>query len=165
MDVVVVFKPDGTIQCENHAPIPLEHHAAELRKIGASKICGQDNVPGPVIVITMCGAPTGQVNAFAIPKKDWDTIVVGIVGTLGFRLWTGAPFPDLEFDQDCSLANGGGVGATTPSAWAGPVLVRELLGRPYRCYRQGDALTEDFVPERVNLEHDENERISDIWFG
>ena len=51
------------------------------------------------------------------------------------------------------------------SASTVPVLIRELLVRPCRRYREGDALTDDFVPERVNLEHDDEGRINDIWFG
>lgn len=165
MDVVVVFKADGTIQCERNAPIPLEHHAAQLRKIGASEICGQGNVPGPFVVITLCGAPTGRVNAFAIPKEDWDLISSGIVGTLGFRSWTGAPYPDLEIDKNCKISDQDLSGRPAPAVGAFPVLIRELLGRPCRCYRQGDTLTKDFVPERANVERDESGRISDVWFG
>ncbi len=165
MDVVVVFKADGTTQCEDKAPIPLEHHAAQLRKIGASKICGQGNVAGPFIVPTVCGAPTGRVNAFAIFKEDWDLIVTGIVGTLGFRAWSSAPLPDLEMEADCKLSPKGPGVRFPPGIGGVPVLIRELLGRPCRCYRQGDALTDDFIPDRVNVEHDEDGRISDIWFG
>lgn len=165
MDVVVVFKPDGTIQCEGHVPIPLEHHAAELRKIGASEIFAQGNVPGPFVVITLCGTPTGRVNAFAIPREDWDMIRRGIVGTLGFRHWTGAPHPDLAIPSDCRVHGDGAIGSAGVSVASLPTLVRELLGRPGRCYQQGDPLSDDFIPNRVNIEHDENLRISDIWFG
>ena len=55
---------------------------------------------------------------------------------------------------------GHGVSASTV-----PVLVRELLGRPCRCYREGDALARDYVPERVNIEHDDEGRINDVWYG
>ncbi len=165
MEVVVVFKADGTIQCEDNKPIPLEHHAAQLRKIGASEICGQGNVPGPFIVVDLCGAPTGRVNAFAILKEDWDLILSGTAGTLGFRIWTGAPYPDLEISQGCKISDEAPTGRPAPSIGAYPVLIRELLGRPCRCYRQGDALTKDFIPERANIEHDESGRISDVWFG
>ena len=162
MEIVVVYKADGTIQCdETSEPIPIEHHAAELRRIGASEILGQGNVPGPAIVITLCGTPTGRVNAYAILKIDWDAIVSGIVGTLGFRLWSGAPLPDLGCKEE-QVVGGDGPGN---SICTQPILVRELMGRPCRCYRQGDSITKDFVPERVNIEHDEAGRVSDIWFG
>ena len=165
MDLVIVYKADGTIQCEEGDPIPVEHHAGELRKLGASKICGQGNVNGPNLTISVCGAPTGRVNTFAIPRQDWQTIVTGIVGTLGFRLWQGAPYPNLKIDKGCRIAAEPGPGSRATSISAGPVLLREIVGHPGRCYRQGDALTDDYVPERVNIEHDEDGRISDVWLG
>ena len=165
MEAVIVFKADGTIQCAGNDPIPLEHHAAELRKIGASTFCGQGNVPGPFVVNNVCGAPTGMVNAYAIPKKDWEMILAGIVGTMGFRLWTSAPYPDLDLDDDCHITEHGPPSPPSTSVCVLPVLVRELVGRPCRCYEQGDKLTLDYLPDRVNIEHDGTGRISDIWFG
>lgn len=165
MDVVIVFKPDGTIQCEDDPPLALKVHRDQLMSIGAQRICGQGNVPGPHFVPMVCGAPTGRVNAFAIPKRDWEAIASAIVGTLGFSAWIGAPFPALDMDEDCSVLGEGLAGLSSPSVGAFPVLVRELLGRPSRCYQQGDVLTMDFRPERVNVERDDKGRISDIWFG
>ena len=130
MDVVIVFKADGTTQCCDEPPIPLEHHAAELRLIGAKKICGEGNVPGPFIVIDLCGAPTGGVNAFTIAKVDWEAISRGIVGTLGFRLWTGAPYPPLEINDDCVISPDRPMSGPGISASIVPVLIRKLLGRP-----------------------------------
>jgi len=165
MDLVIVYKADGTMQCEDGAPIPLPHHAGELRKLGASKICGQANLRGPNVVIDLCGAPTGRVNAFAIPKDDWAEIVAGTVGTLGFRLWCGAPYPELDLDKGARIASEGFPGTPAHSAGVLPILLREIIGHPGRCYRQGDALSRDYVPERVNIEHDEHGRISDVWLG
>ena len=45
------------------------------------------------------------------------------------------------------------------------VQVRELLNRPLRVYKTGDPITEDFRPERVNIEVSEKQFIKDIWFG
>lgn len=92
-------------------------------------------------------------------------IAAGIVGTLGFRLWAGAPYPNLPLKREHSVKGAGGTGISTPTVGTTPVLIRELLGRLGRCYTQGDALTKDFVLERVNIEHDRNGRISDIWYG
>lgn len=159
MNIAVVFKQDGTVQCETPDPIPLEHHAAELRRMGVTRILGQVNVPGPYPVNALRGLSTGRVNAFAIPRADWDQIASGIVGTLGFRLWTGAPYPKLDLPGDGTCVGGN-------SSLAGlPVLIRELIGRPGRSYRQGDVLTDDHRPDRVNVEHDEDGRIADVWFG
>lgn len=165
MDLAIVYKADGTVQCEAGAAVPLEHHAGELRKLGASRICGQANVDGPSPTLTVCGAPTGRVNAFAIPRPDWTAITAGIVGTLGFRLWQGAPYPDLKVDGDCRIAPGSAPASRGIPLCAGPVLLREIIGHPGRCYRQGDALSDDFVPDRVNIEHDGSGRISDVWMG
>ena len=165
MDVVIVYKADGTVQCCGNDPIPIEHHAAELRKLGVTQVFGQGNVPGPFLVLTLCGSPTGQVNAFAIPKEDWEMISAGIVGTLGFRPWAGAPYPNLGLCEDYIVKGVGGAGISAPTVGTTPILIRELLGRLGRCYRQGDSLTKDFVLERVNIEHDHSGRISDIWYG
>ena len=165
MDVAIVFKADGTIQCQDKDPISLEHHAAELKWVGASKICGQGNLLGPFGVSRVCGAPTGRVNAFAIPKADWETISTGFVGTLGFRPWSGAPTPPLAIDGDCRISSSDPVSGPEAPGSTLPVLICELVGRPCRCYRRGDALTKDFIAERVNVEHDADGRISDIWFG
>lgn len=165
MDVVIVHKADGTFHCEARQPIPVEHHAGELRKLGASKICGQGNVKGPGPNSTVCGAPTGRVNAFAILESDWETIASGTVGTLGFHLWQGAPFPDLKVEQSYRYSTKPVKGMQAVSITLLPVLLREIIGRPGRCYGQGEVLSDDFVPDRINIEHDEFGRISDVWVG
>ena len=73
--------------------------------------------------------------------------------------------PPIEIDDDCVISSEGAMSGPGVSACTVPVLIRELLGRPCRCYRQGDVLTDDWIPDRVNIEHDEEGRISDIWFG
>ena len=45
------------------------------------------------------------------------------------------------------------------------VQIRELLNRPLRVYKTGEAITKDFRPERVNIEVSEKNFIRDIWFG
>jgi hypothetical protein len=42
--------------------------------------------------------------------------------------------------------------------------VESLVGRRCRYYKKGSALTQDFVPERVNIEH-LNNKITRVWFG
>lgn len=165
MDVVVVFKSDGTIQQQACCPVPLEHHAAELRKAGASKILGQANVPGPFATIEQTGASTGRVNAYAIPREDWECIGRGAVCRLGFRLWTGVPYPDLALAADCRIGTSDRTGSRGTSLARSPVLIRELLGRRCRCYEQGTLLGDDFLPDRVNIEWDERGRIADVWLG
>lgn len=166
MEIVIIFKQDGTKQCRSEIkPVPLKEHAAQLEEVGVKKICASGNVPGPIVVPACCGCPTSQVNAFAISYEDWELLKNGIVGTLGFRLWTSTPFPDLDWEPDCVLHPEPVPQVAMMSLVHGPVLIRELLGRPGRCYRQGDALTQDYRPERVNIEMDAGNRITNIWFG
>ena len=46
-----------------------------------------------------------------------------------------------------------------------PQLISELIGRPVRLIRPGDAVTADFIQNRVNIETDQRNRITRIWFG
>lgn len=165
MEIVVIYRADGTLQCLDVAPIPLPHDEALLKKIGVKTIFGSKNVCGPELVPSCCGCPTGMVNAFAISHEDWQTLKAGIVGTLGFAFWVGAPLPDLGWDEKVNVHSEPMRLADTPSLCSMPVLIRELYGRPCRCYRRGDALTLDYRPERVNIEKDDDDRITKIWLG
>lgn len=165
MDVAIVYKADGTIQCADNDPIPVTHHEAELRKIGASEICAKGRVPGPVQVPRLCGAPSGQVNAFAIPRDDWKRIQHGAAGSIGFALWFGAPFPDLQIDRSYDVRHDGLAGSADRSLVTGPVLVRDLIGYACRCYEQGVPLDDKAMPDRINIEIDETGRISNLWLG
>ena len=166
MDVVVIYKQDDTIQC--HPEVPpraLSDDEARLRRIGVQTICASGNVPGPVYVSRVCGAPTSQVNALAISEADWRALESGIAGTLGFKLWVGAPLPQLDWTEECSFGVGPVPRSVMMSMSVLPFLIRDLFGRPARCYTQGDPLTDDFVPERVNIEKDKDGAILNIWFG
>ncbi len=166
MDIVVIYKQDGTVQCHPEIlPRTLSHDEANLRKIGVQNICASGNVLGPIMAPQWCGAPTSQVNAIAISDPDWQSLSHGIVGTLGFRLWIGAPVPQLDWTEE-SVSNAQPIPtAALMSVSMMPALIRDLIGRPVRCYAQGDSIEEDFVPDRVNIEHDAAKRISNIWFG
>lgn len=166
MKIVVIFKQDGTIQCNSRQPArPLAQDEADLRQAGVSKICGAANVPGPFQVPFGCFTPTGQVNAFAITEEDWRKLKTGIVGTLGFQLWTNTAVPSFETTKECTVSEDpASIGFLNP-AGSQPILIRELIGRPLRSYEQGAMLTADFRPERVNIEHDAAGLITRIWFG
>ena len=165
MEIVVIYRADGTLQCLDVAPIPLSHDEALLKKIGVKTIFGSKNLRGPELVPDCCGCPTGMVNAFAISSEDWQALKDGIVGTLGFALWMGAPLPHLGWGVENKVHSEPMLLADTPSLCSMPVLIRELYGRPCRCYRRGDALTKDYRPERVNIEKDDDDRITKIWLG
>lgn len=166
MRIVVIYKQDGTLQCMSEPKlIPLAHEEALLRQAGVQEICASGNVLGPRPVPSGCKLPTAQVNAFAISADDWQRLQESIVGTLGFQLWLGAPLPDLGWSSHCTVHPGPLPIALRDVTGSVPVLTRELLGRPCRCYRLGDSLAEDFIPERVNLEMDADDRILRIWLG
>jgi len=169
-DLVTVFAPDDTLQCEDFpVPRPIDNDASVLRELGATKICAQAKVPGPYLYAAQCGLPTGQVNAFQLAKSDWETIKKSYVGPLAFKEWPNSAYPKLDPTGECekstseaieengkpSLLNGGKEG----------VPIGGLLGRTLRCYTTGDALTDDYRPERVNIEKDKEGKIVSIWFG
>lgn len=43
--------------------------------------------------------------------------------------------------------------------------VSKLIGKHSRIYKSGDALTQDFRPDRVNIEVDDSGKIVKIWMG
>ena len=161
MQKVWIFKDDGTRQCEDDPGISLKEMAEELETLGAEVLDSEKRQYG--VVSTLCGAPTGQVNAYEVSLDDWNRIKKGYVGPNGFRVWPQeevyaggppSPWPTASVSP-----------VELTSARYNPVLVRELIGRSVRCYKQGDHLTLGYQPDRVNIEHDDRNRILDIWFG
>jgi hypothetical protein len=45
------------------------------------------------------------------------------------------------------------------------LLAAELIDKQARIYHSGDMLTQDFIPERVNIELSSDNKIVQIWFG
>ena len=170
MTNVWVIKDDGTLQCdERNKGIPLEEMQKELEALGATVLASEKRQDCRIIS-RVCGAPTGQVNAYEISAKDWAMILSGFVGPSGFRLWQ-CDTPEVDANDFTVL--GGEVPwplltqvAQNSSVRSAPALIRELIGRPCRCYHEGDVLTQDYQPKRVNIEmaRDSNV-IQDIWFG
>lgn len=161
-ETVWIYKDDGTLQCDSGKEIPLSEMQVSLESIGATIIEAEkrrDCRP----LITVCGAPTGNVNAYRISKQDWDRISSSVVGPLGFRLWT------CTADSDAAIFSGELPWpfsiADLTSVRSHPTQIRELIGRPLRVYKEGDAITQDFRPNRVNIETNSTNHISDIWFG
>ena len=64
-----VFKPDGTIQCDESPGVALDSMEQELRSVSIkvfSSRKGYDGREG----IALCGAPTGQINVYEIAASD-----------------------------------------------------------------------------------------------
>jgi hypothetical protein len=171
-----VWRHDGTIQCEDRVGETLAEARAQLETIiGAENVLDEEKrtVPMP----RMCGLPTGEVNAFQLTPWGFWLLYHGIVGPIGFQPWLDrggdearlegeVPFP---FQELAGSAGEQRIRAVSSMAGGGPgsdpVLIAQLYGRPCRCYRLGDALTQDFVPERVNIGLGRGQRIAEIWFG
>jgi hypothetical protein len=171
-----VWRHDGTIQCSDVVGQTLEEAREQL-----AALIGEDNVLQgekrtlPCPTIKMCGVPTGQVNAFQITVQGWLILVHGFLGMMGWAPWADecptehtGPFATQAND----LAAAGGESAAQirpvrPGAGGGtdPTRIDELYFRPVRCYRVGDGITKDWIPERVNIVHNHRGRIVEIWFG
>ncbi len=170
-----VWRHDGTIQCENVREETLEEARAQLESvIGADNVLGGEKrqVPMP----RMCGLPTGSVNAFQITPWGFWLLFHGFVGPIGFRPWIEeAPVRasgevPLPFEALGERAGGGGGQAVRAvsgdlTGFPDPFLIAQLYGRPCRCYRLGEPLTDDYIPERVNIGLGRGQRIAEIWFG
>lgn len=147
-----VCKLDGTIQCDSETKeITLEEMRLEL-----VSIIGEDNILNMEkrsrIVPSACGLPTGMTNAYQITKEGANRLDSGFVGRQGFEPCSG--------EEQINLAKL--LGSSVRDA---PNTIRELIGRLVRVYTTGDALTQDWRPERVNIELNDSSKIVDIWFG
>jgi hypothetical protein len=189
-----VYKADGTLQCGQGQEISLEEMRKELATfIGERNILAGEKRTKPGMIIDLCGAPTGKVNAYEITAEGLFLLFRGIVGPMGFEIWK---WPAAETAQSTETAQSARslLDNTVPWPWAAlfagkdadetaqkkavlniisslsdvganPTTIVELLGRPVRFYTTGDALTMDYRPERVNIEQSSSHHIVRIWFG
>jgi hypothetical protein len=165
-----VCKADGTIQCQENPEIPLDVMRAQLAAvIGDKEILRAEKRSH--IVIRLCGFPTGRVNAYELTEHGYWLLTHGFIGPMGFAL---CDFPaaaaaasdsrSAERDDVSTLVEALRSARLT-SVGSTPILVRDLIGRPLRVYKAGDALTMDLIPERVNIRVDDSRRIAEIWYG
>jgi len=141
MNSIWVCKQDGTIQCGYAREITLEEMRIELAElIGDSNILNMEKRSR--VVISVCGAPTGNLNAYEITQEGWRLLDHGIRGRQGFEPCEGEEIPNPQ-----------------------PVQIQELVGRPLRVYKTGDPITADSIPNRVNIVTDDQRVIVSIWFG
>jgi hypothetical protein len=76
---VKVYKPDGTLQCNQGEKISLDVMAKELNDI---QIFSKDNKHDGLMRIQLCGKPTGNNNIFEIAETDLEKAL-----SLGFKKW------------------------------------------------------------------------------
>lgn len=162
-----VWRHDGTLQCGLGQEETLDEARAALATvIGADAILNAEKRTLPGAVITLCGAPTGQVNAFELTDDGYWLLFHGIVGPIGFRPWRDAlPSSRLLAGSEGNYA----AAAAVPQGQAirlvdGSGSLDRLIGRRCRVYQVGDPLTEDYWPERINIGLIDG-RIAELWFG
>ncbi len=148
-----VCKHDGTIQCDDSIP---EISLGKMRKELASLIGEKEilNMAKKSIgMITLCGIPTGNLNAYEITELGWQILSTGLVGKNGFELCLNS---DNDEDTTRDLLR-----KLTTSQ---PCTIRELIGHPIRAFEEGSDITMDWRPNRVNFVT-KNGEIIDIYFG
>lgn len=187
-----VYKADGTLQCGLGHEISLKQMRGELAAlVGAKNILAEEKRRVPEFFPQVCGAPTGQVNAYELTAEGTYVLFHGIVGPSGFRLWLwpkpGTATPSAKKgrsvqakdnrDVPWPLSGLQGKDRDFPqkavkhmldhvqSVEHNPVLIRELIGYFCRVIAPGDMVTDDFVSNRVNIRIDEHRRIISIYFG
>ena len=180
MPTAWVYKLDGTLQCGMGSAIELGQARQELTDlIGATNILAAEKRQG-LTVISMCGMPTGAANAFEVTEEGLRTLFQGFPGPSGFRLWPfggesgdakrldqWVPWPWSKFTNDGQL-DGAAIAHALSSlteVGANPTTLAEVVGRPCRIIHEGDAVTFDYMPLRVNIHLSRDRRIERIWFG
>ncbi len=79
VEKVMVYKYDGTLQCNQGKLIPIELMKKDLDGI---TVYSQSSKPDGVMRIQLCGTPTGMAHLFEIAKADVDKAIAK-----GFQVW------------------------------------------------------------------------------
>lgn len=77
---IKIFKPDGSIQCEQGTGTPASEMAKQL---GDIKIYSSETKHDGLIRIQVCGQPTGNSNVYEINESDFEKAS----SKLGFKKW------------------------------------------------------------------------------
>jgi len=166
-----VCKQDGAIQCESHSGLTLTEAYEELVNLIGKKHILDSGHTHKDLVPALCGFRSGVYHHFEVTSEGAFLLEKGFLGNGGFEpCGPDRPKP-IEggasniFQDDVTLGNVIRISHAT-SVKKQPVLIRELLGRIVRCYFEGDVLTQDYIPDRVNIKRSRvNNTIMEIWFG
>ena len=79
MKNVKIYKPDGSLQCNQGKAISLKDMEADLKDL---KIVSSVKIHDGLMRIQVCGQPTGMSNVFEISEGDLDK-----AKGLGFKVW------------------------------------------------------------------------------
>ncbi len=78
---VFVYKPDGSLQCEQRKGVATEEMEKQLAGI---RVISRDKRHDGLMHIQACGTPTGMINVFEIPEaslKDAESKGFKLLGT------------------------------------------------------------------------------------
>lgn len=68
--MIEIYKPDGTKQCDMGKEIGLESMEEELKNVGV-EVLGRRKDQDNLFRITVCGTPTGKINVYRIYASDF----------------------------------------------------------------------------------------------
>lgn len=77
---VKVYKPDGTLQCNQGKKIAIDKMEVELKGL---KVYSKYNKNDGKMRIQLCGSPTGNAHVFEIDRTDLEEAL-----KRGFKEWT-----------------------------------------------------------------------------
>jgi hypothetical protein len=76
---IFVYKPDGSLQCQNKKGVAVEEMEKELAGI---RVISKDKRPDGLMHIQVCGSPTGMINVYEIPVEKLKE-----AESRGFKKW------------------------------------------------------------------------------
>lgn len=186
MSHIWVYTLDGSQQCGwTEAAQLIETRAALAKIIDETNIIAEYEGQVPLFIPTACGYPTGGAHIFHLTDEGAHILFKGVVGPSGFCVWVWEPpaeartmaegfalpwpFPWSHGDRvltssDPFASYAANFISSVTQVGAQPTTLAEVIGRQCRYYEQGELLTLDYLPLRVNVEHD-NHRVLRIWFG
>lgn len=71
-DHVLVYKPDGSLQCNMGQAVSIEAMSKELKGI---EIFSMENRSDGMMRVQLCGSPSGRINVYEIATKDYEKAV------------------------------------------------------------------------------------------
>jgi hypothetical protein len=165
---ITIYKQDGTRQCEDIKPRPIDVDAKIISGLGLKIIDHGRHERLPIFTPALCGFPTAWANVFAIDRNGVTRQQLFQLSQHGFKVW--------EFSVPSEPAQAKALGedpfpllqaaASLLASDVQPDRIADLVGYVIRVYKTGDVLTQDYRRDRVNFETDPtNHRIVRYWFG